>query len=90
MRGKNAWSPARKAEGKAIVYGNISADHLEKLRIDFDKRYGVKLDGYRASGERVANRLLDRSEQRQARCRRDGAEQRAYSGADQSGCRRAI
>ena len=47
-----------KAEGKAIVYGNISADHLEHLRIDFDKRYGVKLDGYRASGERVANRLL--------------------------------
>ena len=47
-----------RTEGKAIVYGNISADHLEKLRIDFDKRYGVKLDGYRASGERVANRLL--------------------------------
>jgi len=47
-----------RAEGKAIVYGNISADHLEKLRIDFDKRYGVKLEGYRASGERVANRLL--------------------------------
>ncbi len=47
-----------KAEGKAIVYGNISADHLERLRIDFDKRYGLKLDGYRASGERVANRLL--------------------------------
>lgn len=47
-----------RAEGKAVVYGNISADHLERLRIDFDRRYGVKLDGYRASGERVANRLL--------------------------------
>jgi len=47
-----------RAEGKAIVYGNISADHLEKLRVDFDKRYGVKLEGYRASGERIANRLL--------------------------------
>ncbi|HEY7220046.1 MAG TPA: extracellular solute-binding protein, partial [Candidatus Binatia bacterium] len=47
-----------KAEGKAILYGNISADHLEWLRVDFAKRYGVKLDGYRASGERVANRLL--------------------------------
>jgi hypothetical protein len=40
-----------RAEGKAIVYGNISADHLERLRVDFDKRYGVKLDGYRAAGE---------------------------------------
>ena len=47
-----------RAEGKVILYGNISADHLERLRVDFDKRYGVKLDGYRASGERVANRLL--------------------------------
>ncbi len=47
-----------RAEGKAVLYGNISADHLERLRVDFDKRYGIKLDGYRASGERVANRLL--------------------------------
>jgi iron(III) transport system substrate-binding protein len=47
-----------RAEGKAVLYGNISADHLERLRVDFDKRYSVKLDGYRASGERVANRLL--------------------------------
>jgi len=47
-----------RAEGKAVIYGNISADHQEWLRVDFNKRYGVKLDGYRASGERVANRLL--------------------------------
>jgi iron(III) transport system substrate-binding protein len=47
-----------RAEGKAVIFGNVSADHLERLRIDFDKRYGVKLDGYRASGERTANRLL--------------------------------
>src|SRR6266508_2420957 len=47
-----------RAEGKAILYGNVSADHLERLRSDFDKRYNVKRDGYRASGERVANRLL--------------------------------
>ena len=47
-----------KAEGKAVVFGNISADHLEQLRVDFERRYGVKLEGYRASGERVANRLL--------------------------------
>src|SRR6185436_3411385 len=34
------------------------SDHLERLRVDFDRRYGIKIDGYRASGERVANRLL--------------------------------
>ena len=47
-----------RAEGKAVMYGNISNDHLERLRVDFEKRYGVKIDGFRASGERVANRLL--------------------------------
>lgn len=47
-----------RAEGKAVVFGNISADHLERLRVDFEKRYGVRLDGYRASGEQTANRLL--------------------------------
>ena len=36
-----------KAEGgKAIIYGNVSSDHLERLRVDFDKRYGVKIEGY--------------------------------------------
>src|ERR1043166_6733606 len=47
-----------KTEGKAILYGNLSADHLEKTKIDFERRYAVKLDGYRASGERIANRVL--------------------------------
>src|SRR5260370_8609067 len=47
-----------KAEGKAIVYGNISADHLQKLRIDFDKRYGAKLDAYPPSAKPVPNLLI--------------------------------
>jgi iron(III) transport system substrate-binding protein len=49
---------AKSEGGKAIIYGNISSDHLERLRVDFEKRYGIRIDGYRASGERVANRLL--------------------------------
>jgi ABC-type Fe3+ transport system substrate-binding protein len=47
-----------KAEGKVVLYGNLSADHLEKVKVDFEKRYPVKLDAYRASGERIANRVL--------------------------------
>jgi len=47
-----------RAEGKAVLYGNLSADHLEKAKVDFEKRYPVKLEGYRASGERIANRVL--------------------------------
>lgn len=47
-----------KAEGKAVLYGNINAEQLERLRVDFEKRYPVKLDVYRASGERIANRFM--------------------------------
>ena len=47
-----------KTEGKVVLYGNLSADHLEKVKVDFEKRNPVKLDGYRASGERIANRVL--------------------------------
>jgi iron(III) transport system substrate-binding protein len=57
-RQKRLVAGAKAEGGKAILYGNISSDHLERLRVDFDKRYGIKIDGYRASGERVANRLL--------------------------------
>ena len=47
-----------KAEGTAVLYSNISEDNIQKLRADFEKRYPVKLDSYRASGERIANRVL--------------------------------
>ena len=47
-----------KNEGKVLLYGNINAEQLEKLRIDFEKRYPIKLEVYRASGERIANRFL--------------------------------
>jgi iron(III) transport system substrate-binding protein len=47
-----------KTEGKAVLYGNINAEQLEKLRVDFEKRYPLKLEVYRASGERISNRFL--------------------------------
>src|SRR5437870_13904642 len=43
-----------KAESTAVLYSNISEDNIQKLRPDFEKRYPVKLDSYRASGERIA------------------------------------
>ncbi len=47
-----------KAEGLVVLYSNISADNFEKLRVDFERRFVIKLDHYRASGERIANRVL--------------------------------
>jgi iron(III) transport system substrate-binding protein len=47
-----------KSEGKAVFYGSLSADSLEKVRVEFEKIYPVKLENWRASGEKSSNRLL--------------------------------
>ena len=47
-----------KTEGKVVFYGNLSADNLEKVRVEFETRYPVKLEGWRASGEKTSNRAL--------------------------------
>ena len=47
-----------KAEGTVLLYSNISEDNMQKLKGDFEKRYSIKLDSYRGSGERTANRVL--------------------------------
>ncbi len=50
---------AAKSEGKVLFYVNLSADHVEPLRVDFEARYpGVKLEFWRGSGERTSNRML--------------------------------
>lgn len=48
-----------KAEGKIVFYGNINAENLEKIRVEFEKVYpGVKLEIWRAAGEKISNRAL--------------------------------
>lgn len=47
-----------KSEGKVVFYGSLSADNLDKLRVEFEKIYPVKLENWRASGEKSSNRLL--------------------------------
>lgn len=48
-----------KVEGKVLFYVNLSADHVELLRVDFESRYpGVKFEFWRGSGERTSNRVL--------------------------------
>lgn len=48
-----------KAEGTVAFYVNVSADHVQPLRVDFEKRYpGVKMEFWRGSGERTSNRVL--------------------------------
>jgi ABC-type Fe3+ transport system substrate-binding protein len=46
------------AEGTVLLYSNISEDNMQKLKGDFERRYSIKLDSYRGSGERTANRVL--------------------------------
>ena len=47
-----------KNEGKAVLYGNLNAENFEKIRIEFEKLYPIKLEVYRAAGEKIANRVL--------------------------------
>ncbi|MBI4523231.1 MAG: extracellular solute-binding protein [Deltaproteobacteria bacterium] len=48
-----------RAERKVVFYGNIESDNLERLRRDFEKRYpDIRLEIWRGSGERTANRVL--------------------------------
>ena len=47
-----------KSEGAVVIYSNISEDNMQVLRADFEKRYAIKFDSYRASGERISNRVL--------------------------------
>lgn len=55
-------SSAANAERKVVLYGNIEAENLERLRRDFEEHYpGVKLEVWRGSGERTANRVLTES-----------------------------
>jgi iron(III) transport system substrate-binding protein len=56
-RQKQLLSGAR-SEGKVVFYTNLPADHLERLRQDFENRFQVTLEGWRASGEKTANRFL--------------------------------
>ncbi len=56
-RPKRLLSGAR-SEGKVVFYTNLSADHLELLRQDFEGRFQVTLESWRASGEKTANRFL--------------------------------
>jgi hypothetical protein len=41
-----------KTDGKAVLYGNLNAEQLEKLKVDFEKRYHPELDT-EAKGVRV-------------------------------------
>lgn len=47
-----------RSEGKVVFYTNLSGDHLERLRQDFEGRFQVTLESWRASGEKTANRFL--------------------------------
>jgi iron(III) transport system substrate-binding protein len=47
-----------KSEGKVVLYGNLNADNFEKIRVEFEKIYPIKLEIWRAAGEKIANRAL--------------------------------
>ncbi|HLQ24488.1 MAG TPA: extracellular solute-binding protein [Acidiferrobacterales bacterium] len=47
-----------KNEGSLLLYTNIAATDLEKIAADFAKRYGIKLNVWRALADKVLQRVL--------------------------------
>ncbi|MFQ5904314.1 MAG: ABC transporter substrate-binding protein [Candidatus Binatia bacterium] len=48
-----------KKEGKVVWYGSLSLEDLKRLANAFEKKYPfLKVDPFRASGERIANKIL--------------------------------
>ncbi|HLQ24843.1 MAG TPA: hypothetical protein VK138_03070, partial [Acidiferrobacterales bacterium] len=47
-----------KKEQKLVLYTNIGAADIEKITADFEKRYGVRVDVWRAGPDKVLQRIV--------------------------------
>ena len=61
--------PAAKKEGEVVVYTSLISEDLTALSAAFEKKYGVKVKGWRASSEKVLQRVVA-----EARARRSEAD----------------
>jgi iron(III) transport system substrate-binding protein len=61
--------PAAKKEGEVVVYTSLISEDLTALSAAFEKKYGVKVKGWRASSEKVLQRVVA-----EARARRNEAD----------------
>ena len=50
---------AAKKEGKVILYGTVVPQAMESIFNSFEKKYGIKVDYWRASGNGVAERAVN-------------------------------
>ena len=50
--------PAAKKEGEVVVYTSLISEDLTALSAAFEKKYGVKVKGWRASSEKVLQRVV--------------------------------
>lgn len=58
-QGREALVEGAKKEGKVVWYGSLSLEDIKRLSTAFEKKYPfLKVDIFRASGEKLANRIL--------------------------------
>jgi iron(III) transport system substrate-binding protein len=50
---------AAKKEGKVVVYGSVPPQAMDDLHNGFEKKYGVKIEYWRGSSTKVADRALN-------------------------------
>lgn len=51
-------APAAKKEGSLLLYTTIAATSMEKIGADFEQRYGVKVNVWRAGTDKLMQRVL--------------------------------
>lgn len=59
VRAQTANVEAAKKEGKVIVYGTVPPQAMDDLHNGFEKKYGIKIEYWRGSSTKVADRALN-------------------------------
>ncbi len=56
--GAQSLAEAAKKEGKVVIYGSLESGIMDEIEKAFTKKYGVKIDYFRASSNKTLDRVL--------------------------------
>jgi iron(III) transport system substrate-binding protein len=59
--GAQSLADAAKKEGKVVIYGSLESGIMDEIEAAFTKKYGVKIDYFRASSNKTLDRVLTES-----------------------------
>jgi len=59
--GAQSLADAAKKEGKVVIYGSLESGIMDEIEAAFTKKYGIKIDYFRASSNKTLDRVLTES-----------------------------